>query len=166
MARRYDGGRTRGKAPAHLVDLGVVSSSRTFRPAEQVLQAVATAAWLAVPDYTSRPLTRRTARAVVLAAATGAAVLLEWRAPAEQESDEPGEPGAETEVRPVVAAAAIAAGTIGSVGGRRATRAAARRLEARGVRRPWTVVGLGTGAVTLALSAAQARWQHRAAPRA
>ena len=102
MARRYDGGRTRGKAPAHLVDLGVVSSSRTFRPAEQVLQAVATAAWLAVPDYTSRPLTRRTARAVVLAAATGAAVLIEWRAPEE----DPDEPDAETEVRPVVAAAA------------------------------------------------------------
>lgn len=137
-----------------------MSDSRVSRPAEQVLQAVATAAWVAVPDYTSRPLTRRTARAAVLAASVGAAVLLERRAPEEQTPDEP---DAETEVRPVLAAAAIAAGTIGSVGSRRATRAAARRLQARGVRRPWTVVGVGAGAVTLALSAAQARWQHRRA---
>lgn len=136
-----------------------MSASRPFRPAEQVLQAVATAAWLAVPDYTSRPLTRRTAQAVVLTAATGAAVVLALRAPEEQDPDDP---DAETEVRPVVVAASIAVGTIGSVAARRATRAAARRLEARGVRRPWTVVGVGTGGVTLALSAAQARWQRGA----
>ncbi|WP_244930633.1 hypothetical protein [Nocardioides sp. W7] len=138
-----------------------MSDSRPPRPAEQVLQAGATAAWIAVPDYTSRPMARRTARAAVLAASAGAFVLLERRAPEEEDADEPNET---EEPRPALVAAAVAAGLLASVGasvgGRRASRAAVERLRARGVRRPWTVVGLGTAAVTLALSAVQDRLQR------
>lgn len=129
-----------------------MSDSTPPRPVELVLQAVTTAAWVAVPDYVDRPWPRRAVRLAILAGTTGAYVLLEREA--EEEPEEEGPP-------PKHAVALVAAGVVASIasarGSRRVTAAVVRRLEARGVRRPWTVVGVGLAAVTAGMRAADAR---------
>lgn len=138
-----------------------MSESRHLGPAEQVLQAVAVAAWTAVPDYAPGPWGRRAARGAVLAASTGAFLLLDRH---RAEEDEPEE--TPSEQHPALTATLVAGGLLGSVGahvgGKRVSRSIVRRLESRGVRRPWTVVGVGTGAVTLALAAAEGRLRRPA----
>ncbi|MEI5673458.1 MULTISPECIES: hypothetical protein [unclassified Nocardioides] len=130
-----------------------MSDSTPPRPAELVLQAVTTVAWIAVPDYVTRPWPRRVTRLAILAGTTGAYLLLER--PSHEEPDLPDGPPSKLAVAKVTAAVVASFAT--ARGTKRLTAAAVRRLEARGVRRPWTVAGVGMAAVTAGMRAADAR---------
>lgn len=136
-----------------------MSETSPPHPAELALQALTTAAWVAVPDYVARPWQRRAVRAAIVATTTGGYVLLQRL----DLTSEP-EPGSDPEQEPdgpttVKAFALVGGGVLASLVSGRASRRLSgtlvHRLEDRGVRRPWTVVGVGLAAVTTGMRVAE-----------
>lgn len=126
-----------------------------------VLGAVTTAAWTAVPDWTSTTRQRRSVRAAVAVLGTGAAVAWAVAHRDPQAVDEPDDDADEPPTLDLRTAAPVVAGVATSLALARGSHVLEDRLVAalrrRGVRRPHTWVGVGAGVATLALGPVERR---------
>lgn len=128
---------------------------------QAVLTASTMAAWVAVPDYTSTRRGRFAAKTLLTAGAAGGMLLADrLRDDDPQQSDQPeaerpsmhallaerfDEPKANA-----IFGGLLASSALFTIFGTRIMRGAAGALERRGVKRPWTKIGLFAGAVSLA----------------
>lgn len=133
-------------------------STRWVDVGESVAKAASVAAWVAVPDYASTKGGRAALKSgliIAVMAAVIAAERLRGEQPgAEGRQDTEDEPTLLDRVGTARAALLVGAGLGGSAASTllvsRGSRKAAGWLEGRGVRRPWTAVGVVAGALTLA----------------
>lgn len=129
--------------------------------AESLTVAVATFAWVAAPDWSSTARERRRLRlgSLALAGLVGASYGVRTRGAEPEQPDEPEEegwtPGGAT------VAALAGAGVLATIavhrGAERLTRRGAESLAGRGVRRPYSVLGLGWAALSLGLDVVERR---------
>lgn len=128
---------------------------------QAVLTASTMAAWVAIPDYTSTRRGRFAAKTLLTAAAAGGVLLADRlrdersQRSSEPESQRPSVHALLTERFDEPKANAIFGGLVASSAlfttfGTRIMRGTAAALERRGVKRPWTKIGLVAGAVSLA----------------
>lgn len=128
---------------------------------ESLTVAAATFAWVAAPDWSSSTRDRRRLRLASLALTGLAGASYALRTPG-AESEQPDEPEEEGWTPGGATVAALAGGGVLATiavhrGAERLTQRGAESLARRGVRRPYSVLGLGWAALSLGLDVVERR---------
>ncbi|WP_157210041.1 hypothetical protein [Nocardioides aequoreus] len=128
---------------------------------ESLTVAVATFGWVAAPDWSSSPRDRRRLRlaSLALTGLAGASYALRTPGAEPEQAEEPEEEG--WTPRGATLAALAGGGVLATIavhrGSERLTQRGAESLGRRGVRRPYSVMGLGWAALSLGLDLVERR---------